>query len=246
MSNALLIEEESLAFKADFFPMTVIKLTNSDTKIIKSQLSASIASAPNYFKHAPIVIDLTELDSDKSLLDFTAICALLRSHEMIPVGVRGLDSTEEYIAIEENLAIIKTSKSSEKKETASLTSGSKEKTETKPPKKPTIKTKVITTPIRSGTQVYAKDADLIIIAAVNPGAECFADGNIHVYGPLRGKALAGASGNKNARIFCESLEAELVSIAGQYIANDQIKAPKKKKAMLQIYLKDDKIQIESI
>ena len=240
------MEDKSLAFKADFFPMTVIKLTDSDTNTIKSQLSASIASAPSYFKHAPVVIDLTELNSDKSLLDLATICALLRSHEMIPVGVRGLDSTEEYLAIEENLAIIKTSKSSEKKEAISLASGTKEKVELKPPKKPAIKTKIITTPIRSGTQVYAKDADLIIIAAVNPGAECFADGNIHVYGPLRGKALAGASGNKNARIFCESLEAELVSIAGEYISSDQIKAPKKKKAMLQIYLKDDKIQIESI
>ncbi|MDX9944785.1 MAG: septum site-determining protein MinC, partial [Azonexus sp.] len=75
---------------------------------------------------------------------------------------------------------------------------------------------ILDRPLRSGQRVYAKDSDLIIMAMVSAGAEVIADGNIHVYAPLRGRALAGASGNARARIFTTSLEAELLSIAGIY------------------------------
>ena len=71
-------------------------------------------------------------------------------------------------------------------------------------------------PVRSGQQVYARDTDLVVVGQVGPGAEVIADNNIHVYGPLRGRALCGVSGNTDARIFCQSLEAELVSVAGNF------------------------------
>lgn len=98
-------------------------------------------------------------------------------------------------------------------------------------------------PVRSGQQVVAKGGDLVVSAAVSPGAEVLADGNIHVYGPLRGRALAGISGNKEARIFCMSLEAELVSIAGSYCLSDAITPHH---GPCQIFLKDDHIHIEPI
>ena len=79
---------------------------------------------------------------------------------------------------------------------------------------------VIDKPLRSGQHVYAKGRDLIVLAMVNPGAEIMADGHIHVYAPLRGKAIAGARGNEDARIFTLSLEAELVSVAGTYRTSD--------------------------
>ena len=238
--------EESLAFKADFVPMTVIKLSNADLASIKKQLSATVVSAPNYFKNAPIVIDVSAIEGDKTQIDFNAICKLLRDQEMIPLGIRGLEKNEHNLALSKGLAVIKTAKPPAKKE-PSLTSGAgvkKEKTEA--PKSSSLKTKLVTTPIRSGSQVYAKEGDLVVLSAVNSGAECFADGDIHIYGPLRGKALAGANGNKKARIFCEALEAELVSIAGHYLSSDQIKAPETKKPMIQIYLKNDKIHIDGI
>ncbi|PHQ78891.1 MAG: septum site-determining protein MinC [Coxiella sp. (in: Bacteria)] len=105
---------------------------------------------------------------------------------------------------------------------------------------------MLTRPVRSGTQVYAKGTDLVALSAINAGAECLADGNIHCYGPLRGRALAGANGNVNAHIFCESLEAELIAIAGHYLTQDQIKVPKIKEPLIHIYLKGDKLQIEGI
>ena len=104
----------------------------------------------------------------------------------------------------------------------------------------------MTVPIRSGMQVYAKDTDLIVTASVSPGAELFADGNIHVYGPLRGRALAGVQGNMQARIFCRTLEAELVSIAGYYLTKEDMQTFTAKDGMVQIYLDNEQIRIEAI
>ena len=105
--------------------------------------------------------------------------------------------------------------------------------------------KLVTRPVRSGQQVYARDTDLVVIGQVGPGAEVLADNNIHVYGPLRGRALCGVTGNKEARIFCQSLEAELVSIAGIYkVLEDDSEAFRGKPA--QIRVADEKIIIEGL
>ena len=106
-----------------------------------------------------------------------------------------------------------------------------------------LKTRLQTTPVRSGQQVVCKGGDLVIASSVSHGAELLADGNIHVYGVLRGRALAGISGNKNARIFCLSLDAELVSIAGFYRLSDVIQP---NQGPCQIYLQDEHIIIEPL
>ena len=100
-------------------------------------------------------------------------------------------------------------------------------------------------PVRSGQQLYARDTDLVVIGQVGPGAEVISDNNIHVYGPLRGRALCGVSGNVDARIFCQSLEAELVSVAGNYrmletIPEDLRGRPAK------IFLDNDRLSIEPL
>lgn len=105
--------------------------------------------------------------------------------------------------------------------------------------------KVVTKPVRSGQQVYAEGADLILMAPVSEGAEVLADGHIHVYGTLRGRALAGVKGDLEARIFCQQLEAELVSVAGQFVLNDKIRESCWKKPA-QIYLQNESIQVEEI
>ncbi|MGC2523410.1 MAG: septum site-determining protein MinC, partial [Stellaceae bacterium] len=91
-------------------------------------------------------------------------------------------------------------------------------------------------------QIYARGADLVVTAAVSPGAELMADGNIHVYGVLRGRALAGASGDAEARIFCSRFEAELVSIAGRYLVSEQM-PPDERGSPVQIALVDDRLTI---
>jgi septum site-determining protein MinC len=100
----------------------------------------------------------------------------------------------------------------------------------------------VTQPVRSGTQIYARGADLVVTAAVHTGAEIIADGNIHVYGPLRGRAMAGAAGDDEARIFCSRFEAELVSIAGRYLVSEQM-PPEMRGLAVQITLDDDRLTI---
>jgi septum site-determining protein MinC len=114
------------------------------------------------------------------------------------------------------------------------------------PVAPAASTMVITHPVRSGQQIYAKDADLVVISSVSPGAELIADGNIHVYGQLRGRALAGAKGNVAARIFCQDVAAELLSIAGHYWLHEDVMAHIKSKSPVQIFLKNGQLQIAKL
>lgn len=104
---------------------------------------------------------------------------------------------------------------------------------------PARKTVVVTSPVRTGQQVYAKQADLVVLGMVSEGAEVIADGNIHVYAPMRGRALAGESGDISARIFLQSMQAELVSIAGIYRVFEQDLPPSLHKKAVQIELQDD-------
>ena len=101
------------------------------------------------------------------------------------------------------------------------------------------KTVVVTSPVRTGQQVYAEQADLVVLGMVSEGAEIIADGNIHVYAPMRGRALAGESGDTTARIFLQSMQAELVSIAGIYRVFEQDLPPSLHKKAVQIELQDD-------
>ena len=120
------------------------------------------------------------------------------------------------------------------------------KSEPTPAVAPALKpAKVINRPVRSGQQVYAEGGDLVVTASVSEGAELLADGNIHVYGTLRGRALAGVKGNTGARVFCQSLDAELISIAGQFIMHDTVKGECWKKPA-QVYLKEETLRIEPL
>ena len=109
-----------------------------------------------------------------------------------------------------------------------------------------LKNKVITTPVRSGQQIYAQGGDLIVISSVGNGAELLADGNIHIYGPMRGRALAGILGDESTHIFCHSLEAELISIAGQYQVSEVLRNTPYWKQGTHISLKQNKLTIKTL
>ncbi len=117
-----------------------------------------------------------------------------------------------------------------------------------PTKKPDDKAPamIVSRPVRTGQQIYAKNADLIVLDLVSPGAEVLADGNIHVYAPLRGRALAGVSGNRKARIFTHCMQAELVSIAGVYRTIDQSLPQDIANKPAQIYIEQDKLVIKAL
>jgi septum site-determining protein MinC len=169
----------------------------------------------------PVVIDLSGLpEAEKAqAVDFPRLMALLRSHSMLPIALRS-GSAEQMQAgkaaglIDATYArILKTPVS-----TPSLTPAAKALPAKVPPMEAVVAlgALVIDKPLRSGQQIYAKGRDLVILAMVNPGAEVIADGNIHVYSTLRGKAIAGARGNSQAMIFAQCMEPELISIAGVY------------------------------
>jgi len=222
--------------KGSLLTITVLELLKADMPSIQAQFLSLIKQTPDLFRRMPIILDLHKIKDAKMTLDFLAIQQLLRTHGLIPVGVRGGDPEQETAASEAGLAILNTPKT--EKTEARVSSSSKT---SKQAASATI-AKLITQPVRSGQQIYAKGGDLIILSSVSPGAEILSDGNIHVYGALRGRALAGVNGDKNARIFCQKLDAELVSIAGHYWVNEDL-SPLPNGHTIQIYLDNDRLHI---
>lgn len=206
------IEVTSFVFKGSLYALTSLQLQSTNIKNLEQHIKLKIQQAPKFFSQSPIVLDLSKLPEDH-IPDFEKIINCLNNNKLIPVGLRKSSNTlVNEAAVEHNLAILAENKDDTKNEKSAKTIQ-----EINQPI-----SKVIKTPVRSGQQVYARGGDLIILAPVSHGAEILADGNIHVYGPLRGRALAGVMNNNKAHIFCHSLEAELVSIAGTYQVNENL------------------------
>jgi septum site-determining protein MinC len=164
---------------------------------------------PNFFDHDPLVIDLAPLAAGDAQVDFASLLGLLRRYRMAPVAVKGGSAGQMAAALSAGLPAAP--EASIQKEKAAVV---QEVIREVPVAAPGAL--VIDKPLRSGQQVYARGRDLVVLSMVNPGAEVIADGHVHVYAPLRGKAIAGARGNTEARIFSLCLEAELISIAGTF------------------------------
>ena len=239
MESLLTSSQTNAAFqlKADFVPLTVMRLQSADLDNLAQQLTSTFRKAPNYLDQAPVIIDVTELKKQNIPFDLNAICSLAKTHGFIPVGIRGL-SDDEYKAAEANhLANMSRSKKIPKTSVPAVAE-----------EEPLViksSSLIIDKPIRAGSQVYAKGGDLIVLCSVNPGAEILADGSIHVYGQLRGKAIAGAKGDLNAQVFCRSVDADLVSIAGYYLM-DAVNKPADPSATIHIHLKNKKIVIKTL
>jgi len=216
--------EQAIEFKGTNFTLSVIQLEQNDLTLLDTQLKNKIAQAPQFFSCAPVVADISEITT---FIEFSALKNIIESNNFVLVGICGHTSAEQKKAIQQaGLAIV--SKGSVKKATPAPTQAptSIEQAEIKKPVEPAVietpPTKVVKGQIRSGQQIYAKNCDLIIMGSVGNGAEIIADGNIHVYGTIRGRAIAGASGQSESKIFCQNLQAELVSIAGVYMLNEQL------------------------
>jgi len=223
----------SFHFKASFLPCMVLQILRHDLDQLAQDLNRTIQSAPNFFLGSPVIVDIEKIQGS-DLLNFVKLKQILISSGLTPIGIRGGSEIQLTTAVQAGIPLLPASK-------MRLSDASKAKE-----LKEKIESKLITTPVRSGMQVYAKEADLIVIAPVSQGAEILADGNIHVYGPLRGRALAGMQGNRNARIFCRMLEAELISIAGFYLTKEDIQSRVPPNGMVQIYLENTSIRISTI
>ncbi|KTD11155.1 cell division inhibitor MinC (septum placement) [Legionella gratiana] len=226
-------QTQAFKLKGRLYTFTVVHVLNTDISLFSQQLNDTVIKAPKLFEHIPVVFDLSVVQNLE--FDLQALVQVARTHGMIPVAIQGGTALHHSLAQCQGMAVLHASSTQDKP-----MGGTSENTHHE-----TIKTtaKLMTTPVRSGQQVVAKGADLIVTSSVSHGAELLADGCIHVYGALRGRALAGISGDKDARIFCQSLEAELVSIAGFYRLSDAIEPCHKP---CQIYLLDEHIHIEPL
>lgn len=213
----------------------------------------------DFFSNDIAVIDLSELDVPASQMDWPAIIRLFHAYRLNPVMVRNAAHDMENDILANGLGLDEIGQARPMKpqlmEEAQAAQPLSPEPEV-PPQAPqqsapdsvltppqAMETMIIDTPVRSGSRIYAPNADVIITAVVNPGAEIIADGSIHVYAPLKGRALAGAKGNVNARIFALSMEAELVSIAGVYSTFEDGPDPRLKEQPTQIRLLGNKLDI---
>ncbi len=227
------LKSQAFKLKGRLYTFTVLQLLSADVRVFAEQLAEVIAKAPRLFDGTPVVLDCSALATEN--IDLQVFCQCLRDHNLLPIALQGASPFLATLAQCQGLALLNSSSTNDK---AIVIESPAEPFATE-----NFKTKLQTMPVRSGQQLVSKGGDLIITASVSPGAELLADGNIHVYGALRGRALAGILGDRQARIFCQSLEAELVSIAGFYRLRD---AMEPQAGPCQIYLQDDHICIESL
>lgn len=198
--------------KSTAWTLPALRLQTADVVALGVALAEKFGQG-GLFDGDPVVIDLTPLREADAALDFAAVVELLRTHRMWPVAVQGGSPAQTADARTAGLA--------EALDAAPLPLVDVAEPAPAPaaPAEPAStrgQTLIVDKPLRSGQRVYARGADLIVLAVVSFGAEVIADGNIHVYAPLRGRAMAGARGDTSARIYTTCLEAQLVSVAGIY------------------------------
>lgn len=233
--------------KGGLFPLTTLELTAWDAQRFLADLQQKVAEAPGFFQSAPVILALDGLPEavDLPLAELVTCC---REHGLLPLGIRGANPAREAAARELGLVCFPGSGRS-RGEAREQRTPAQRQTPDRGPEAPVqvaaSPSRVVTTPIRSGQQVYAAGGDLIVLSSVSEGAEVLADGNIHVYGSLRGRALAGVRGDSQARIFCQCLEAELVSVAGNFKLHEDLQGELWKQPV-QISLDDQSLKVVSL
>ncbi len=227
---------KAFKLKGRLYTLTVLQVLESDIEAFDEQLQALVEQAPRLFEQAPLVLDCTEVS--EASVDLAALCACARKRNLFPIAVQGGSELFRERAAAVGLATLRASSAQDKPVVEEV----KPKKTKKSAPKAKAQTKLLTTPIRSGQQVVSQ-GDLIVTASIGHGAELLAEGNIHVYGKLRGRVLAGISGNQEARIFCQSFDPELIAIAGVYRLPETIEPYHKP---CQIILKGERIEIEPL
>jgi len=243
--------------------VTVLRLSTTDLVAVKRELRSKLEQLPGFFLDAPIVVDLSGLEGtdddpesdvrDRQEVPLRDLATLLRDLKVVPIGIRNLREDRRAEARAAGFASIRGG-------------GGKRAAKTREPAAPaasgggggpgaaqpaqrsdgfSASSMIVRTAVRGGQVLYAEQCDAVVLGPVNAGGEIIADGNIHIYASLRGRALAGAHGNEEARIFCKSLDAELVAIAGCYLRADEIPAKNRGKPA-QIYLENGNLMIAEI
>ncbi len=242
-------EQQAFRLKGTAPALTLLYMLTEDLDAVEKQLSDHLRLMPQFFLYAPMLVDLTELGDRR--IDLAGLAALLRRHKLVPVAVRNPTDGQQVQAVQAGWAVLQSGLGSPRQRRGAEARAAAAAYSSDPPEQsqaaaaaaaaeppadspagapgdpssssdPPLPGLTIKVPVRSGQVIHAVGGDLVVLAPVSPGAELIADGNIHVYAPLRGKALAGAQGNSEASIFCMGLEAEFLSIAGRYLMAEQL------------------------
>lgn len=220
--------------KGGSFTGTVLELHHTDLTLVAAHLTARLQDAAAWLRESPVILNLDKVAGSDA--DWAGLVALCRANGVSLVGIRAPQSLQGALqaldvpvlqGLKRKGAEVEVAARPEPVPSASVSRAA---------------TRIVTQPVRGGQQIYA-EGDLVVLAPVSAGAEVLADGNIHIYAPLRGRALAGVQGNVDARVFCQALEAELVSVAGRYrVAEDLRKTAHWGKAV-QVLLEQDQLNL---
>ena len=242
-----------------------LRIRSLDIDKLVAEMRQRVRSAPKLFERAAVILDFGGLAATPDAATVKKLAAGLRQAGVMPVAIAYGTSEIESLSKDVDLPLLAKFRASyERVESTSASSAGAASTAVAPAERPipaeAAPTKsaakkadtpanepglLQTLPVRSGQQIYAQNRDLTVCATVGAGAEVISDGSIHIYGALRGRALAGASGNGNARIFCREFHAELVAVAGTYKVLDEI--PKNLLGKpVQVWLDKEHLRIEEL
>ena len=214
--------ERDNELKGTTFTISVLHLSDGNPDRIRQLLEAKVAQAPQFFNCAPLVLNVERLSD---IPDFEQLRELVESEDFVLAGITGArDEAMKTAAKAAGLAVMVSGKSRKTEPVAPAPAPEPVEVAQVAPVQTLEPTKVHVGPVRSGQQLYAAGTSLVVLGSVSPGAEVIADDSIHIYGALRGRAIAGAKGNPLARIYCQQLQAELLSIAGTFQLSDALPA----------------------
>jgi septum site-determining protein MinC len=253
--------------KGTMASLTVLRLRSTDVALIERQLRVKIAQLPHLFLDAPVLVDLGALGDGAAGLALGELSRALRSCKLIPVAVSNVPDDLRAAVTDAGLGVWQPPAPGrtrggdpERADAAAAETSAVEISPSEMPPEPApgvgaaapaspraahAGPMVVSKPVRGGQIVYAQNNDLVVLAPVNSGAQVIADGHVHIYAPLRGRAVAGAQGLAGARIFCQKLEAELVAISGAYIMAEEIPSQFHGRAV-QIFLEGGECRIAAL
>jgi septum site-determining protein MinC len=226
---------ELFQVRGHLYNLVTLRLIEPEDHRFFPLLQNAIARAPEFFRHAPVVLDAAAV-AGRPPPNMAEFARRLRQQRLVPVGVQNGDEAWTKAALNAGLGLFPAGRPAEVlRRQEAPPDGPQEAPKAVPQAEPGAKAgaaaqtgergraaTIVTEPVRAGQQVHARGGDLVVLAPVSPGAELLAEGHVHVYSSLRGRAHAGIGGDQDARIFCYSLHAQLVSIAGLYLVNAEI------------------------
>ncbi len=253
MSSSQNTTPAPLEFKGRMMGISVLRVSSNDLDELAASLDAQVNKGGGLLRELPIVLDL-----NVQIIDVDGLLALLRQQHMTVLGGYRTAASMEAAIRRAGLPVI-LERTSSSRAPAEAPPPAEEPAAAKPApaaapeaapaaaeaEMPPVSTRLITAPVRSGQRIYARNSDLIVTAQVSAGAEVIADGCIHIYGSLRGRAIAGAQGDEAARIFCRDLQAELLAVAGRYKVADDISDNMRGKPV-QIRLDGEKLCVDAL